>query len=128
MKCYNHPDRDAIAVAHLTGKGLCCDCIEEYKGIVVEKNDEQTKEIIDKTLYTYEKIDEEEKFISDSKKLASEAVGYRKYTFYAYLAFAIIPILIAFDSFSTNPQLSFVYGIIGIIFFILCLAHKKYIK
>lgn len=30
MKCYNHPDTDAVAQCHLCSKGLCRPCAEQY--------------------------------------------------------------------------------------------------
>ena len=30
MKCFNHPERDAVATCQKCGKGLCRDCAEKY--------------------------------------------------------------------------------------------------
>ncbi len=32
MKCYYHPDREAVAVCSVCGKPLCAECAHEYKG------------------------------------------------------------------------------------------------
>ena len=37
MKCYNHHDRDAFGINIVTGKALCLECMEEYKGMIIEK-------------------------------------------------------------------------------------------
>ena len=34
MKCYYHPDREAVAVCSVCGKPLCAECAHEYKGKV----------------------------------------------------------------------------------------------
>ncbi len=34
MKCYYHPDREAVAVCSVCGKPLCAECAQEYKGKV----------------------------------------------------------------------------------------------
>ena len=39
MKCYNHHDRDAFAVCHSCGKGLCLECLKKGNGVIVCKDD-----------------------------------------------------------------------------------------
>ena len=43
MKCFNHNDRDAFGVDVITGKGLCLECLEEHKGLIIEKNNQVSK-------------------------------------------------------------------------------------
>ena len=38
MKCYYHPDREAVAVCSMCGKPLCAECVHEYKGKVYCKD------------------------------------------------------------------------------------------
>ena len=67
MKCYNHYDRDAFGINIVTGKALCLECMEEYKGIIVEKNSEFSKNAVEKILTGY-------KTIEDSKSIMK--IGY----------------------------------------------------
>ncbi|MBR2386561.1 hypothetical protein IKA92_04620 [bacterium] len=43
MKCFNHNDRDAFGVDVITGKGLCLECLEEYKNYIIEKDNKFSK-------------------------------------------------------------------------------------
>ncbi len=38
MKCYYHPDREAVAVCSVCGKPLCAECAHEYKGKIYCKD------------------------------------------------------------------------------------------
>lgn len=37
MKCYNHPERDAVATCSVCGRGLCKECTDKYTPIMCEK-------------------------------------------------------------------------------------------
>lgn len=39
MKCYNHHDRDAFGVCQICGKGLCLECMDKDKDMVVCANE-----------------------------------------------------------------------------------------
>ena len=43
MKCFNHNNRDAFGVDVITGKGLCLECLEEYKNYIIEKDNKFSK-------------------------------------------------------------------------------------
>ncbi len=53
MKCYNHNDRDAIGINIVTGKALCKECLEEYKGMTIEKDNEFSKNAVEKIITSY---------------------------------------------------------------------------
>lgn len=56
MKCYNHHDRDAFGINIVTGKALCLECMEEYKGMIIEKNSEFSKNAVEILLVGYKQI------------------------------------------------------------------------
>lgn len=37
MKCYHHPDRDAVAYCGNCGRGLCSECSDRYDPVLCEK-------------------------------------------------------------------------------------------
>ena len=54
MKCYNHPDRDAVSTCTVCGRGLCKECTDLYEPVMcekcrlesVEKEQQETKALI----------------------------------------------------------------------------------
>ncbi len=57
MKCYNHHDRDAFGISIITGKALCLECMEEYKGFIIEKGSETSKIAVEKLRTGYSQMD-----------------------------------------------------------------------
>lgn len=43
MKCFNHPDREAVATCQKCGKGLCRECAEKYTPCMCEPCAEKTQ-------------------------------------------------------------------------------------
>ena len=43
MKCFNHHDKDAFGIDMITGKALCLECLETYKGRIIEKTMKKIK-------------------------------------------------------------------------------------
>jgi hypothetical protein len=117
MKCYNHHDRDAFGIAFLTGKGLCLECAEEYKRVLIEKGDEQAKLVIDKMLSSYKVLDMERQ--RQSMKIFS----------YLFWLMGIAFILFGLSSlFNENVKFDPISTILGVIFFILGFAYNKFYK
>ena len=50
MKCFNHNDRDAFGVDVITGKGLCLECLEEYRNYIIEKNNKFSRSKVNEML------------------------------------------------------------------------------
>ena len=50
MKCFNHNDRDAFGVDVITGKGLCLECLEEYRNYIIEKDNKFSKNKVNEML------------------------------------------------------------------------------
>lgn len=43
MKCFNHPDREAVATCQKCGKGLCKECAQKYTPCMCESCAEKTQ-------------------------------------------------------------------------------------
>ena len=108
MKCYNHHDRDAFGTAFLSGKGLCLECMEEYQGIIIEKNDEIAKKVADKMLGSYSLIGSYKK----DSFLKTLIIG---------IIFILFGILLYFDKHELNLLLFI--GIFFIIFSFICIKR-----
>ena len=68
MKCYNHNDRDALGIS-FTGKGLCSECLEEYKGYIIEKDSDLSKKRIDQLTITYDNMEKNQSIIQKSQSM-----------------------------------------------------------
>ena len=110
MKCYNHHDRDAFGEDYFTGKGLCLECMEEYKGIIIEKNNEFSKKAVERHL-----------------KMIIGNSSAPKIFYYVFLIMGIISTLAGVLSFTT-PKSDFGLLVSGLFFLILSFGYKKYIK
>lgn len=110
MKCYNHHDRDAFGIELITGKALCLECLEEYKGMIIEKNSEFSKKAAEKILMGYEQL-------GVNKKISK----------IVYISFSIIGIFLIISGilsfFTTKAEVSSL--ILGFIFFIVGLSFKR---
>ncbi len=47
MKCYHHPDRDAVSTCSVCGKALCKECTDKYSPILCEKCHEELQAELD---------------------------------------------------------------------------------
>ena len=109
MKCYNHHDRDAMGIDLMTGKGLCMECLEEYKGVIIEKNNEFSRRRADDTTKAYNRIDDSDKQMKIMRML--------------FISIAIISLILFVLSLPTG-KIDFLSGIMGIFFLIFGLAFK----
>ena len=115
MKCFNHHDRDAFGISLVTGKALCLECMEEYKGIIIEKDNEFSKQAAEKLIIGYKQINAS----SSAMKIW-------------YWVFAGSGCALVLTSIATFIASDIVGGILLFIFGFLTLAiswgYKKYIK
>lgn len=74
MKCYNHHDRDAMGIDIITGKGLCLECLEEYKGHIIEKNNQYSHKRVDDINNVYGQLDNGKKY-AKSLKIVMVTIG-----------------------------------------------------
>lgn len=65
MKCYHHPDRDAVSTCSVCGKALCKECTDRYTPILCEKCHEEfqveldaqeARQKKDNNRYTFENV------------------------------------------------------------------------
>ena len=110
MKCFNHHDRDAFGEDYFTGKGLCLECMEEYKGIIIEKNNEFSKKAAERHL-----------------KMVSGNFSASRIFYYVFLIMGIISTLVGVLSFNTLKP-DFGLFLSGLFFLILSFGYRKFIK
>lgn len=113
MKCYNHHDRDAFGINVVTGKALCLECMEEYKGMIIEKNSEFSKNAVERLLMSY-------------KHIGSNKTSLKILSISFFICGGVI-IAIGILSFFT-PKIDFVSLIFGFFSLMFGLAFKKYTK
>jgi len=109
MKCYNHHDRDAMGIDLMTGKGLCLECLEEYKGVIIEKNNLFSRRRADDTTKAYNRIDDSEKQMKIMRML--------------FISVAIFAFIFFVLSLPTG-RIDFISAIMGIVFLIIGLQMK----
>jgi|GEM_PF-1614672 len=109
MKCYNHNDRDAFGISLVTGKGLCGECLEEYKSCIIEKDSDFSKKKIDQLMIGYSTIN------------ASKFIG--KLFIVIGVIFTLISIIPLFGS--ENQFSGLFVGIFGIFCLLMGFAYNK---
>ena len=126
MRCFNHHDRDAFGIDIITGKALCLECLEEYKGRIVERNNENSKTAIEMVLTSYEQLAQNKKVFEHNEKIMKMNNSSIKILF---LVFTIISILFFVFGilllFSTRPLEAIFPIIISLILFVLSKKIKK---
>lgn len=61
MKCYNHPERDAVSTCTKCGKGLCKECTDKYSPILCDecRQEYEIKQEEERLNYEYQRLQQE---------------------------------------------------------------------
>lgn len=124
MKCYNHHERDAFGIDTTTGKALCLECLEDYKGRIIEKNNEHSKIRVDLTDISYEYTKKSEKVMQHNEKIMSFNDKSMKFVFIFSKIVGIISAIFLIISFfipdAVELRIAFT-----VLFLICLLGHKN---
>ena len=130
MRCFNHHDRDAFGIDIITGKTLCLECLEEYKGRIIEKNNAESKIRVDLIDISYEQIKTNEKVMQFNEKTIAFTDNHIKTSLKISKVSGIITAILAILSFIfiTPCFAGVVFSILSLLCYFSYKTCKEYMK